>query len=784
MLRLVNTAPGKDSSATKPGGPYHFGVRNTGGNVPLGTVEAYVGTTDLRLHGSLPEADPLLTKANLLVSLRSVERIEPEGSAISVSTSQGRLLLTREESSPFARCIYELRVAIDTNASLLGYLRFRRKAWSYFQPDWCDLPGMAGIYFGLSHGQYNTAAYTFLQDGNHLVLAGVMESFGNPRYLQEVLSFPWQDAEADEPIELFISSSNDGFPGTSPPNVSTIDVWASTPSFGPVRLARYPTTAFGQRPGQYQEQYATLFIGNAGHEGDVLEIEDWGLFTDFRPAVLSGDPITNNSVVIRPDNPVTYRATSDARAPHALTAQRWFFSTDPGSLTPSVKYGFQPGRRSTPLSVVLTKPNAAGHCAYERDEPGLKDSAEGFLLEAFMAGQNITLDHITSGIGMEVDDGKYVYRLVMIENILDATYGLAVTGNPATLEGYLPLPAVDFTSLKLVKMILDRTRSKLRLYIDGSHIATYTVGTDFLPRYASSGSQGRVRLGHLLDLDTRGDFILSLVNFQGRYLAYEAEENQAPTDANPAFTADISGSGTSVMGTDEKEGNVLVVSKPDNAAVFSKTTYFSSYDFSEFKGAFVEMRVRVPFYTDLYGTPLAKNVFTGVGVRLHMGTSFLQLGFYDAGIHGRMFGIDFDYDYDNDFDGEAAILQQTGTGKLRSVQIDWTEWQTYRIHYRAYDSIQVWVGSIVSDPTIVIPWTQRGFRLNSQSVPKFGIEFGHLSADEASLSHWSFLRWGTSSGYDISVEQLFPNGPKDYQFDGKSLYQVSFGDGGPPGGPL
>jgi hypothetical protein len=52
------------------------------------------------------------------------------------------------------------------------------------------------------------------------------------------------------------------------------------------------------------------------------------------------------------------------------------------------------------------------------------------------------------------------------------------------------------------------------------------------------------------------------------------------------------------------------------------------------------------------------------------------------------------------------------------------------------------------------------------------LEFGHLLSTNSSSSEWEFVRWGSGNGYEVSLSQLYPNGPKPYHLGGEVLLHV------------
>jgi hypothetical protein len=763
-LNLVNTVPGKSTESISPGGPFHLGFR---GPVLLSTVNVALGVTDLRHHQELPEDDAKLPE----VAFRSVERLQPESGSISVGLSQGNLVLSRSSSSQFQKSTYEVRVPIDMNASILGYAKVRRGNWALKDsPDWCPLTGMVGLYFGLRHGQYNTGCYTFLRQkpvsGQQVIISGPLQAFQQARPNQHGVDLDWASVPVGEDIEFWIFINNDGYElPFDPPHVPSYDVWVSSPTLGMVHVDRGHLMHMGQDPKKAQETYATLFFGNAGQAGDVFEFIDWGIFQSFSVAIENGSPRAGHEITVRASSPVTYRA-EDGRQPDALRAGRWFYPSDAGVLPRKVAFGFQPGRKSFPQSVILSKDVKLGHSAFERDEPQLNERQTGFMVEGFISATPKGYDGDAFGAGLEVDDGAYSFRILMLNTVDGRALGVPYAGLPPShAVNYALIEGVDFTSFKLIRMTYDRPRGRLLVDVEGVRSLDLLVPQDIALPTSNVAGKGRVRFGHLIDVNSGGDFAASFVNFMSEYLAYEAADGVLPPAAAVPFTQYVVGAGTFSL----VDGAVLI-EKPEYAAPLTYAMYRRNHPVDAWRGAFLEFTSKVSFYTDQFGTSLPKNTFTGVAVTLHMGSQRLQLGFYDAGAHGRLIGI-----LSKDGTHE-DIINQTDLGRRFSFRTDWLDEHTYRVHYKPYDRIEIWVDTVVGPPALIIPWESEDMLAADTGVPT-GVSFGHVSENQSSRSQWKSVRYGITTGFDVGVQKVYEGEPSDAQFGGKAMFIAQVGDG-------
>lgn len=780
-IEIVNTAPGTSPDLIKPGQPIHLSLKSLDGTITLGALKASLGMTDIRFHGVLPEDDPALVDGRVVFAVP--EHLEPPGGMSSISSAGGVLTITRTSSSQLDYGVYEISYPIQHDASVLAYFRFRRQAWGTQQPDFCYVPGIVAPYLGVRAGPANSGAFVFLQDlggTGDLVVGGPLQALRQARPVQQTLPFNWKTVPIGSPIEIWIFVNQAGLPPPYPtPYVPVVEVWKRVAGdAGPVLLTTLPIqiSALGAFPRGVFEDRATIYLGNGGLVGDAVSFEDWAFFPDYRLGVLEGTSLPYHAMSVLPDGPLMFRA-DDGRRPDADYAGRWFRSTDPGSFSPNVSFGFQPGRKLTPQTVNLTKSlttpagdiiPADGHSVFERYEPRIGMQSEGFMIEAFMAGQPDVQERDAFGAGFEVDDGATRYQVVMMKNALRQTYALAGPGAQSELSShFLPEQDVDFTSLKLIRLVADRVRDELRLEVDDEVVLSKQLSMAQLPATAANG-RSRIRFGHVFDLHTQGTFSLALLNYFQRFLAYEVSDGSLPEAATLYFTKDFSSDASSTL-VSSTDGKIVSIKKVGFDSLGTKAKYTRTYDFGENKGSYLEFKARVADYADVHGTPFASRTEVGAGVEVRLGNKVLHFGFFECGLHGKRIGI---------LPGSGSaddIIEQTDLGRRFSAAYDWSESHTYRIIFLPYKRVEVWVESVAGEPAIVLPWSSAGFDLPAESsLPSFS--FGHLTENEASTSEWSFIRWGSSNGYEVAVTQQYPHGFQSYQLDGKFLMNVGVDD--------
>jgi hypothetical protein len=632
---------------------------------------------------------------------------------------------------------------------------------------------MVGLFFGLRNGYANTACHAFLQMGA-LVAAGPLTSFGVPRPGPLPAAFDWNSLSTDDLIEIFIFLNAAGEPTTNPPDVPTYEVWGKTAA-GVLKIGPYPLSTLGADPRRVSDARAELFFGNAGRAGDVLELEEWALYTDYRLGVRDGLSLPYHAVAIRPDAPLVYRASS-GNLPEANVPGRWFPVVDLPNLPPQASSGFSPGQSVVPQVIHIEKllrgPTgelipSTGYCAYEREEPLLEDRQSGFMLEAFIAGDPAVLAGDVFGAGFSVDDGTDLYRVAMLQNSVRQSYGLQRKGGAVTdFTGYLEsgqdhaLPAMT-----LVRLTIDRGNNQASLRLNDTEAVAVPLDSILLP--PSETGQGMVRFGHVLPLTTRGRFSLASLLFVPRYEAYETTGVDLPSDLTPPFALSGPSSGTCELGA---QG--LLVQKPEFSEPGSQLHYQRSLGASELQGLFLEFSFKVTAYTDAFGTPFAKRTKTGSSLDVFLNTKRLSIGAYDCGVYGRRIAI---------LPGsgtEADILEQTALGQAFSARCDWTEDVVGRLLMRPFDRIELWLGPTTNDPAIVLPWRGVGLGFDLPvDLTLSALRFGHTTADQSSSVLWKYLRWGVGTGYDITLTQDYRDGLTEAHFGGTMSYRLDVEDG-------
>ncbi len=793
-LLLVNSAPGDSTDPIKPGQAVQFGLRSDGGggeDVVSGNTQAYVGLSSIINEGSLPESDQNLSTLGVSVARQTSEHRLPVNVDVPRAIVSGSLVLTKSTNSDNDRGIYEISIPVEPRASVLGYFKFRkRNAWSLFSPDWLDLTTITGMYFGLEHGSFNTGLFAFLRNPGatrSLVIGGPLQSFGTDRPAQaEFSAFDWGVVLADNSaLEIWIYFNSVGYPSPfSPTFVPVAEVWTRRQGLDvePVLQAKIAVSTLGtfQPPASNFSNYrngpadrAVLYFGNVGRTGDVLQLDDWALFPDFRFAVSNGEPLPNCDRVFVPDVPSQFFAENGS-LPQNLSVGKWLPVPDPGFSVPSTSPIFQPGRKSAPQSIRIAKSLAIGS-AFQKSEPRLKEKLDGAMIEAFMAGTQTARVADVFGAGLSIEDGSFVYSAILIQSATLTTIGVAKTvAGTALVDYYLPVDsfsnpiAIDWTSLKMVRLVVDRLRLKVALIVDEVRVMEVALGGSFPP---SLLGQGRVMFGHQVLVGAVGSMDVSKLTYLNRYKAWEILDQKTPQDvtAAPGFGLVVSGAGTVALDVAPPNATAALINKPDFSASGTHCYLSHAEDLAEVKGVQIDFQTQVLSYTDAFGSLFKSLTWTGAGLQLWFGNKRLHLGFFDAGTNGRVIGI-------VPGSGTAAdIINQTTLGKSFSAPIDWTQDTLYRLVVSGYNSIQLWISTFVGAPVIDIPWRgdAAGFDLPADLTSP-ALAFGHFDELASSKMAWKGVRYGISTGYDMSVNLKYPNGMPRYLFGGKSFVRSIF----------
>jgi hypothetical protein len=786
-LKLVNTAPGDESSPMKPGQAVFLGLRSTTLGVDLGSLVSHIGLSSVQQGPVSPEQDPHLTAIQAAVLLETPERIRPIVGQASRTFPGTGMLITKNSNNGGEQSVFEVKVPVRPGATVLAHFKLRIKnAWQLFQPSWCYLTNMTGLYLGLEHGTFNTAAYVFLRKNagvGSVVYGGPQQTANSARPAQTELAYDWTTVGDNGLLEVFILFNTYS-------NPFQIEIWAKKPADpAPVVIAQIPYLTLGTFPTPVThaenarpttDDHATIFFGMPGLSGDQLQIDDWTLYPDYRFIVGTGQARTNANVVIRPDLPVIYRADANLLPTESLPS-RWFpystVSSPPGVTPDAPSLYYQPGRRTKATAVRVPKTTKGGVISFYRNEPRLGQVQDGAMIEAFISGNGFRVGECF-GAGLCIDDGAKKYKVMMVENASGRSYAISkdqLTEADTRQGYYLPttptgdLNQIDFHSPKLIRLVVDRRRGVVDLYSVDERTPILTVPLASI--FPISAGENKIEFGHLTVLPTIGYMDVQFLNYLSTYIAWEGRDGLMPDDAGLDAGARFTPTVTDTGGSSSISNGVLTIFKKSINTSLSKRFYKINQSFDIVRGIQVDFAAKVLTYNAASGEQFGANSPVGAGVTLYLGTKRLQIDFFDCGIYGRRIGV---------IPGSgslADILNQTPLGKKYSAPVDWTLDNYYRVVVRPYESISIYTGSVAGDPALVLPWIDdtTGFDL-PLDITTPGLAFGHFNELTSTTMNWSYIRWGLSHGYDVSISHLYPDGYPSYLFSGKELVLSDFNE--------
>ena len=766
-LRLVNTSPGAAPDLVKPGQPVQLGLKSETGMVDLGSTRVTFGLTSIHHEGLLPEANPNLERRGAVVSVDAAERYRPVGAMADRGISGGNIVISKSSSNPGDFDIYEVLSPIRTGAPVLGFFEFLvDPSWQLTSRQWSHEP-VAGVYLGLEHGNFNNACYAFL-GSNVINVGGVLQSWGSTRPSFQTLALNWAALAPGSKLGIWVYYNLFGYPDSSPgvpAYTPMVEVWTSIAGATPVRQCRIPVDALGNFPGPHGDttnvrsgfsDTARLFFGFAGDAGESLTLTDWALFPDYRVSMSEGMALSGSSAVVKPDGPVEYKAADGL--PAAVSPGRWMNLSGPGASLSTVSSAYAPGLKKVPTFIQLDKSDAS-LSGFEKQEPRL-ENRQGFMVEAFLAGEQTTRASDQFGAGFLVEDGNISCRVSLLQATDKQSYiGLLTDSNtPDLLAAYAISPEVDWTSLKRVRVTGDYLRNKVSFYVEDALVLELPVL--YLPLKTGTG---RVAFGHLGAVDSRGSLQLASITYLSRFQAWEARDSSLPTTSAVSFDLNAAGD-TAVAMAD----GVLSIAKRSFGVDSSECFYSRSEDFEDTNGLLVDFRVRVAGYTNQAGVSLSAKTWVGAGLDILLGGHRLHLGFFDCGFSNRVIGI---------IPGSGTvddIINQTELGRAFSAPVDWTESHSYRLVYKPFDRIEVWVDNFVGQSYLSIPWGVDSFDLPENSDSAL-MRFGHFDSDSSSVTEWEFVRYGQSNGFEISVQHTYDSYPS-YLFGGRIVVLPEFTD--------
>lgn len=751
-------------------------MKDDASSVRLGSIEISAGTTSIGFDGVLPESSPVLQSLEAEVSYVTTEHRQPFSTSVAKSISGNSIVFNKTSNDDFEKTLYEIKNPAKRDSSALGYVKFKTNtSWVQHSADWCNLSLMAGPYFALEHGSFNTAIYGFLRNNGtngSLVLGGPMQNFSTARPSQTEVPLNWLTLPNGTSVELWFFFNITGY---NPSHIPVVEVWMkrSGVDSAPLLVSQIQMSLLGEfrkdtfpnsRPSP--EDNLVLTFGLAGKNGDSLTVEDWKLFPDYRLSASEGMALSASSFSFSPDAPVFYRV-SDGLTPEQVSPGRWFPVVE-GSFVRPQSYLFYPPGKTTPYAMHFEKSNAyAG--AFQKHEPRLETSEGGFI-EAFMFGTQTTRVGDTFGSGIALDDGTNVYRAVMIETPAFKTIGIAKNDFDTTEAGYyLPASNINWNTPKLVRLSVDKTRATVSLFVE----EVLELEVPLASGFPSSSGAGRVMFGNLTAVDSRGFSRFVEVNYSPRCRAYEPKDQLLPSAAPYSWTlvgpaAPLAAS-TVWFDPPTPDATSLVIDKEDPSLPGSAIYYRRVDDFSSEKGLFVDFETEFNYYADAFGHGFGSSTVIECGINIELGNKVLKFRFIECGLLGKFVG------FVPGSGSEQDLINQTELGRSFSAPLDWLARTKFRLVLRGGLSIELWSGTLMQKPLITIPWRDLSQEFDLPilvSAP--AISFGHFGDNSLSEVKWFYFRYGISNGYEVSVSQQYEGDLPAYLFGGSAFVRSEF----------
>jgi hypothetical protein len=756
-LELVNSTLGENAEPLVPGTPVVFSLKSTDKYVVGGTISARLALSNTVMHAQddghiiLPEVD---TKLLADVKVETPERRRPTHSVLPRMADGNRLLIGPGSEEGMDAGIYELTLPVERYSPVLASITFEvSHTWEMKSRYWSDETFLAPLYMGFEYGIRNTGLFVFPQSGGGLVVGGPLHALDSARPQQETIQVGWDLLGTSSLLTIFFYVDETG---------QTIQLWIAGEGETPRVIGTFDMGALGEfSPGSETfpqrrdgpEHLVRLFFGNGGGQSDVVRFSD---FTIYPYAPLSVDrelAQSGHSLRIYPDLPASFFAY-DRRLPTDKTLGRW---TPAGMVAPSLSWWFQPGRQTIPTYATMKK-SGNGDSFLRREEPVLEGRTSGFSIEAWMAGSIDNLAGANVGFGLRVNDAEKIYQVVALEAELVKTYGLVKDPTaPGDIElGYHvvrdggALRPVDYSSMQLVRLTLDRARSELALYIEDVDVPFMSlplIGPDDIPLPLPTPtnflqpSKGVVDVGFLRNVEADMEMKIGSLSYLTNYRAWEGRDGAPPEHSFTFFEPIHNGKNEFSFANKTQR-----IEKSSFGAPTGEYAYYRYARVGEFRylsGLQIDFRGRVVSYTDKEGTSNAPAMWTGAGITVYFGTvdtpdnepSKLHLGFFDCGQHGRKIAI-----IPGGENGLDDILNQTELGKLHSADMSWMTMDgdvgSYRLVYSPGRAVEVWDRNLLKDiPIISIPW--------DRFVPQYDdtdqdptIAFGNFNSEVNCLSEW------------------------------------------------
>jgi len=635
----------------------------------------------------------------------------------------------------------------------------------------------AGLMVGAVHGPSNRGIFVFFCDDDpfaplpvpatqHILVTGpALDGAGNRQILADV-AYQWWDPDLAPP-------ASGGYTGTLAikiswnlsPGRNVAEVVAGYPHLLPVYPGEvlasvdYRTIAtfgggarFGGHVVSQTERAFTVFGTEAvGPAAGRATLQSMGLFPLARDSLSNGVEHANALATVHPTDMVRMVVTED---PREADISPWM----DGMLTGSVVAG------STDLTIRKeTGDDPLLPAVLMRTEPLLADSWRIFV--RLLARDTYFPNSNSSGMGLAVTDGTRVFHLALLSDFTDHFLGLLL-GDPALgsvdpkMESfYERLDDTDWDSEVTLQLIAHGVTNMLDIYLGDEDVTpVVSLPIDATTWPTATAREPGISAGHVYPQyapnGSYGDLVLRELWYMDGLDGYESRWGMLPNAAATPWTWMVApvGSASSWIADDE-----LFIDSDKGIGLYAR-------GFAEVQPAFgvvLEWKYRVELWEDQIGSPnptgepiYAGAVYDNLDSMVFLAATLNANGQYLLYIPGA--------------DQEAtlsAVLQQSTAGKSRSTEVDWREEHTYRLEFKPYNWVRLYVdnGQL---PSIDLPWEDRDLPLGGVLgvVPTLG--FGKWDALRRARIGLKFVRFNISTGYDLAVRRRMSQEEMDSVYSG------------------
>lgn len=600
-----------------------------------------------------------------------------------------------------------------------------------------------GPVFGLEHGPKKTAVYCFLVDdglSKQIRICGPLNE--GVRVPDIFVPFDWGADlkrytlvwnEARKQVELWVDDTASGLGGVGNATL----------------LMAIPTSSFQQFEGTGSVPAGggndiTGIYGVEGATNNSIGISQVALSLDVSFPFMDGARTGGWASYLDSDVTVGFSG-----------------KTDPLRMTRGGTWFINPASNDTAGQIL---PSAGGYCrllkktastnfSIFRYEPGLlRVATDGFAVEFKCATSTSGGAGFATGAAIQISDGTSLFQLDFLFDGSVHNIGLLlVGGDPTSPSDHLLAPTpIDYT-LKTLRLVVDPRRALIDLFDTASPavpLATWTLNRAQLPTSADT----TIVIG-LPVAGTPATGALDVYSFKYSYIyqAWETRDGTDPTSANPPFAASSTGTGSGPLNAATMPGVLplpylagsgggssgtggMVADGYEITATGGQTLFFDrSAPIDANRGGIFEASLKVTSWhpgerTGVFGILDDSNKAYMISFVETDAAKFVCIP-QSAGL-GQF----------------QEIVGTTGLGAELSVEIDWTQFHTYRLERRPRDGVYLYIDGQVA---LVLP-DSAGYSFPATQLHGTEIAFGQFT-DEGATSVWKFVRGFFGSGYEIST---------------------------------